>query len=106
MPVVHYTIDAYGFRVQGDRLLAYSGDSGPCDELEELAPRRRPLPLRGDPRARGPRRAGCAGTSQPTRLATPVARAGARRLLLTHRPQELQLDASLELAHDGLALEF
>ena len=30
---------------------------------------------------------------------------GAKRLLLTHRPKELALDAGLEQAHDGLQLD-
>ena len=30
---------------------------------------------------------------------------GAKRLLLTHRPDELTLDAGLEQAHDGLQLD-
>src|SRR5918912_1232746 len=36
--VLHYDLDAYGFRVSMNGLtLAYSGDSGPSDELVELA---------------------------------------------------------------------
>ena len=31
--------------------------------------------------------------------------AGAKKLLLTHRPRELALSDSLELAHDGLEVE-
>ena len=37
VPVEHYDIQAFGFRVKGDRVLAYSGDSGPCEALAELA---------------------------------------------------------------------
>ena len=37
VPVVHYDVAAHSFRVEGDRVLAYSGDSGPCSALEELA---------------------------------------------------------------------
>ena len=37
VPVKHYDIEAFGFRVEGDRVLAYSGDSGPCPRLGELA---------------------------------------------------------------------
>ena len=37
VPVDHYDILAFGFRVKGDRVLAYSGDSGPSDALAELA---------------------------------------------------------------------
>src|SRR4029453_7785144 len=34
----HYTMEAYGFRVrEGERLLAYSGDSAPTHELADLA---------------------------------------------------------------------
>ena len=36
LPVIHYSIPAFGFRVEGDRTLAYSGDTGPCSELVAL----------------------------------------------------------------------
>ena len=35
--VIHYDIDAYGFRVEGEKTLAYSGDTGPCDALVDIA---------------------------------------------------------------------
>ena len=104
VPVVHYTMDAYGFRVQGDRLLAYSGDSGPCDELEELG-READLFLCEATLERGDLEGPVRGHLSADEARDACARAGARRLLLTHRPQELQLDPSLELAQDGLALE-
>jgi ribonuclease BN (tRNA processing enzyme) len=102
VPVDHYDIDAYGFRVQGDRLLAYSGDSGPCDALAELG---RDADLfvceatleRAD--LDGPER----GHLAPDEAAG--AAAGAKRLLVTHRPQELSLPDTVELAYDGLELE-
>jgi len=103
-PVVHYDIDAYGFRVQGDRLLAYSGDTGPCDELAELA-RNADLFVceatleRAD--LDGPER----GHLSEDEAATAAAGAGARRLLLTHRPHERAVTGSIELAYDGLELE-
>ena len=37
VPVDHYDIQAFGFRVKGDRTPAYSGDSGPSDAIAELA---------------------------------------------------------------------
>ncbi|RJQ76435.1 MBL fold metallo-hydrolase [Pseudonocardiaceae bacterium YIM PH 21723] len=38
VPVNHLGLEAYGFRVtDGDRTLAYTGDTGPCPELLELA---------------------------------------------------------------------
>ncbi len=103
-PVVHYDIDAYGFRVQGDRLLAYSGDTGPCDELAELA-RNADLFVceatleRAD--LDGPER----GHLSEDEAATAAAGAGAKRLLLTHRPHERVVTGSAELAYDGLELE-
>jgi ribonuclease BN (tRNA processing enzyme) len=103
VPVEHYDIDAYAFRVQGERVLAYSGDSGPCEALVELG---RDADLfvceatleRGE--FDGPER----GHLAPDEAAT--AAAGAKRLLLTHRPHELPLPDSAELAHDGLELDF
>jgi len=103
-PVVHYDIDAYGFRVQGERLLAYSGDTGPCDELAELA-RNADLFVceatleRAD--LDGPER----GHLSEDEAATAAAGAGARRLLLTHRPHERAVTGSAELAYDDLELE-
>ena len=48
VPVEHYDIEAFGFRVEGDRVLAYSGDSGPSRRARGARARRRPPPLRGD----------------------------------------------------------
>ena len=104
VPVVHYDIDAYGFRVQGDRLLAYSGDTGPCDELVELG---RDADLfvceatleRGD--LDGPDR----GHLAPDEAAAAAGAAAATRLLLTHRPHERPLPDSAELAYDGLEVD-
>lgn len=99
--VQHYDIDAYGFRVRGDRTLGYSGDSGPCGALAELA---RDTDLfvceatLARPELDGPQR----GHLVPEEAA--AAGAGARRLLLTHRPEELPAPDA-ELAHDGLELD-
>jgi ribonuclease BN (tRNA processing enzyme) len=100
--VEHYDIEAYGFRVRGDRTLGYSGDSGPCGALAELA-RDADLFLceatLERPELDGPER----GHLAPEEAA--AAAAGARRLLLTHRPHELPAPDA-ELAHDGLELDF
>ena len=103
--LVHYTLDTFGFRVSdGERTLAYSGDSGPSERLVDLA-RDADLflceatlehgELDGEPRGH---------------LATEEALAafhasGAKRLLLTHRPKELPLRDGLEQAYDGLEVE-
>ena len=101
VPVSHYDIDAYGFRVEGDRLLGYSGDSGPCGGLVEIAA--------------GADLFLCEATLERAELdgelrghLTPEEAAGAgadaARLLLTHRPAELPAPGH-ELARDGLELE-
>jgi ribonuclease BN (tRNA processing enzyme) len=101
----HYTLKTYGFRVSNERrALAYSGDSGPSDRLADLArdvdlfvceaTLERPE-LDGQPR----------GHLALEEALTAYGASGARRLLITHRPQELPVDSSLELAYDGLELE-
>ena len=101
----HYQLRTYGFRVANEqRTLAYSGDSGPSDRLAELA---RDVDLfvceatllRGDLDAE-PR-----GHLSADEAVDAFEASGARRLLLTHRPDELPLDDRLELAYDGLELE-
>lgn len=98
--VEHYDMDAYGFRVRGDAELGYSGDSGPCGSLAEIASgadlflceatlerAEHDGPGRGHLDAR---EAAEAGT-------------GAKRVLLTHRPAELTAPAD-EVAYDGLVV--
>jgi len=99
--VEHYDIDAYGFRVRGDRTLGYSGDSGPCGALAELARDTDLFVCEATlerPELDGPQR----GHLAPEEAA--AAATGARRLLLTHRPHELPAPGA-ELAHDGLELD-
>ncbi len=101
----HYTLQTFGFRVtNGARSLAYSGDSGPSERLAELArdcdlficeaTLDRPE-LDGEPR----------GHLTADEAVAAFESSGARRLLLTHRPNELPLDGTLELAYDGLELD-
>jgi ribonuclease BN (tRNA processing enzyme) len=100
----HYTLETYGLRVSnGDKTVAYSGDSGPTDLLAELA-RDADLficeatLLSGD--ADGEPR----GHLSIDEAVAAFGDSGAGRLLLTHRPHELPVDEGLELAHDGLEL--
>jgi ribonuclease BN (tRNA processing enzyme) len=104
VPVVHYNIDAYGFRVQDDRVLAYSGDTGPCDELVELG-RDADVLLCEATLERGELDGPLRGHLAPDEATAAAEAAGAKRLLLTHRPRELPLSDSIELAHDGLEVE-
>ena len=100
----HYTLRTYGFRIASEgRTLAYSGDSGPSEQLSALArgadlfvceaTLERPE-LDGEPR----------GHLTADEAVAAFRASGARRLLLTHRPSELPLDGGLEQAYDGLEL--
>ncbi len=104
VPVIHYEMDAYGFRVEGDRTLAYSGDTGPCDSLARLAAGADLFLCEAtllDATTDGPPR----GHLTELEANEAAERAGAKRLLLTHRPAERPLRNGFELAHDGLTLE-
>ncbi len=103
--VLHYQMLAFGFRVsQNGRTLAYSGDSGPSDALPELARGAdlflceatllAPNPEGG---TRGHLAAGEAGEAFRV--------AGAKRLLLTHRPAERPLPNGYEQVYDGFELD-
>jgi len=98
--VPHYKLEAFGFRVHQDgRTMAYSGDSGPSEELAELA-RGADLFLceatLGTPELDGPPRG---------HLTLQEAEAAADGpLLVTHRPVELASDG-VRVARDGLVVE-
>jgi ribonuclease BN (tRNA processing enzyme) len=102
--VPHYRLAAYALRVtNGDRTLGYSGDSGPSEALEAVA---RDVDLfvceatllrgelDGEPR----------GHLSLDEAAAAFERSRAKRLLVTHRPDELSAEG-FELAHDGLQIE-
>lgn len=101
----HYTLRTFGLRVSnGDRSIAYSGDTGPSKRLAEVASGadlficeatlERP---EYDGAIRGHLSAGEALEA--------FAASRAKRLLITHRPHELVLDGTLEQAYDGLEID-
>jgi ribonuclease BN (tRNA processing enzyme) len=103
--VPHYTIDTYALRVtNGDRTLAYSGDCAPSRQLTDMAQdadlflcEATLIDSEADALPRG-----------HLSIAEAVAvfeESGAKRLLLTHRPDELPVDEGLERAQPGLVLE-
>ena len=103
--VPHYTLCTYAFRVTNERRsLAYSGDCGPSAKLSDVArdadlfvceaTLERPE-LDGEPR----------GHLTVEEAVAAFEASGAKRLLITHRPEELPLDGDLELAFDGLELD-
>ena len=103
--VPHYTLETYAFRVESDgRVLAYSGDSAPCEELAKAA-RDADLfvceatllrgELDGEPR----------GHLSLEEAVEAFYASHAKRLLVTHRPCELPEPDGHELAYDGLQLK-
>ena len=103
--VPHYLVQTFALRVSnGARMLAYSGDSAPSEQLAEAA-RDADLFLceatlidsEADSLPRG-------HLSIPEAVAAFEA-SGARRLLLTHRPDELPVDGALERAQPGLVID-
>jgi ribonuclease BN (tRNA processing enzyme) len=101
----HYTLQTYGFRVSnGNRTLAYSGDSGPSDRLAELA-RDADLFICEATLERGELDGLPRGHLAADEAVAAFQASGAHRLLITHRPHELSLDGALEQAYDGLELE-
>jgi ribonuclease BN (tRNA processing enzyme) len=105
VPVEHYDIPAHSFRVEGDRVLAYSGDSGPCSALEEMA-RDADLLLCEATLARGELDGPERGHLAADEVEAAATAAHAKRIVLTHRPDERPAPAGSELAYDGLELEF
>lgn len=101
--MLHYGIESYGLRVSSEgRTLAYSADSAPCTNLVELA-RDADLFLceatLADPEQ------GVRGHLTAEEALAAHAEAGARRLVVVHRPDELPLPDGVERAYDGLELD-
>jgi ribonuclease BN (tRNA processing enzyme) len=101
-PVNHYGMGAYGFRVRSPagRVLAYSGDTGPCDELRHLADGA-DLFL-----CEATLESGADDTSPRGHLSADEAVSiGAAPTLLTHRPAELGTPSGATRAVDGLTIQ-
>jgi ribonuclease BN (tRNA processing enzyme) len=103
--VLHYELVAFGFRASANAtVLAYSGDSGPSDQLVELARDADLFVCEAtllEPNPEG----GVRGHLSGAEAVAAFEASGAKRLLLTHRPFERPLEDSLEQAHDGMELE-
>ncbi len=101
-PVEHYGFPSYGFRVRDrdGRLLAYSGDSSPCNGLRDLT-------VGADLFLCEATLADAAADADPRghMSAEEAVAAGQGRVILTHRPAELPLPPGLELARDGVVVE-
>ncbi len=102
--VPHYTMDAYALRVSaGGRTLVYSGDSGPSGDLVAAAQASDLLLCEATLLSAEVERSLRGHLTLEEACATFQA-SGAKRLLLTHRPAELDTPSAIGLAHDGLAL--
>jgi ribonuclease BN (tRNA processing enzyme) len=100
----HYTLQTFGLRVSnGDKTIAYSGDTGPSDRLAELA-RDVDLFICEATLERPEYDGAIRGHLSAEEAVAAFEASGARRLLVTHRPRELLL-ADLEQAYDGLEVE-
>jgi ribonuclease BN (tRNA processing enzyme) len=103
--VLHYKLDAYGFRVSANgSVLAYSGDSGPDESLTELA-RDADLFVCEATLERPNPEGGVRGHLSAEEAEAAFRASHAKRLLITHRPTERPLDERFEQAHDGQELE-
>jgi len=103
--VPHYQLEAYALRLtNGTRTLAYSGDSAPSNELSEVA-KDADLFICEATLASGDLDGTPRGHLSLEEALAAFARSGAKRLLVTHRPNELPTGEELELAFDGMACE-
>jgi ribonuclease BN (tRNA processing enzyme) len=97
----HYTMEAYGFRVRANgKLLAYSGDSAPTEDLAALA-RGADLFLCEATLADGSKDA----TPRGHLSADEALAAADGPVLLTHRPIELPPPDGVPVASDGLVVD-
>ena len=101
----HYTLRTYGLRVSNEsHSLAYSGDTGPSERLIELA-RGVDLFICEATLERGELDGTPRGHLAADEAVAAFESSGAKRLLITHRPDELSLPEGLQQAYDGLELD-
>jgi len=97
--VLHYDLLSFGLRVSdGERTLAYSGDTAPCAALAELA--RDANLFVGEATLAAPEQA-LRGHLTEQEAVSAFHASGAERLLLVHRPVELPVESEHERAEDG-----
>jgi ribonuclease BN (tRNA processing enzyme) len=103
--VLHYELVAFGFRASANgTVIGYSGDSGPSQELVEIA-RDADLFVCEATLLQPNPEGGTRGHLSAEEAQAAFEASGAKRLLLTHRPFERPLDGAFELACDGLEID-
>jgi ribonuclease BN (tRNA processing enzyme) len=101
----HFDTVAFGLRVSdGTATIAFSGDTGPTDALVELA-RDADLLVCEATIADPPPDVAGRGHLSAGEASDAATRAGARRLLVTHRPVELPAPDGIAVAVDGLVVD-
>jgi ribonuclease BN (tRNA processing enzyme) len=101
--VPHFDAVAFGVRItDGEKTVAFSGDSGPSPALAELADGADLFLCEATSPDGVPTGPGRGHLSAAEALA---AGEGALRVLLTHRPVELPAPAGAEVARDGLTID-
>jgi ribonuclease BN (tRNA processing enzyme) len=102
--LTHYDELTFGLRVtDGSATVAYSGDTAPTPKLAELA--RDADVFLCEATLEEPETNGERGHLSADEAVAAFEASGARRLLVTHRPDELPLAPGVERAHDGLELQ-
>jgi len=105
VPMVHYRIPCHAFRVEADgRTFAYSADTGPTPALVELA-RDADLFVCEATLETGADDGDLRGHLSAEEALAAADDAGAKHVVLTHRPSELHVPDGANLAYDGLELE-
>ena len=103
--MLHYQLLAFGFRASANgTVVGYSGDSGPNDNLAEIARAADLFVCEATLLAPNPE-GGTRGHLSSQEAIETFEASGAKRLLLTHRPFERPLEEDFELATDGLEIE-
>ena len=101
--MLHYALESYGLRVaNADRTLAYSADSAPCPGLIHLA---HDADLFLCEATLAQPEQGIRGHLTWDEAQEAYETAGASRLVIIHRPDELPLPEGVERAYDGLELD-
>lgn len=102
--VPHYRVEAHALRVtDGERTLAYSGDSGPSEALVAAASDADLFLCEATLRS-GDLDAVPRGHLSLDEACAAFEASGAKALLVTHRPVELDAPEGFEFARDGLVL--
>ncbi len=101
--LLHYNVRTFGLRVtDGHATVAYSGDTAPNDNLQELA--RDADVFLCEATLAAPEPPEERGHLTAEEAVAAFESSGARRLLVIHRPDELPLNGQVERARDGQEL--